>query len=99
LGLNLQRRREQRPSRSFVPKVLPPSAADDHNERHHRPKASGKLLARDGKELNSDVHRLYKWVESLHGMYRSHKHGRQSGSSTDDRVVLLIKQGFVFRND
>ena len=50
LGLNLQRRREQRPSRSFVPKVLP-SAADD-NERRHRPEASGKLLARDGKELN-----------------------------------------------
>ena len=51
LGLNLQLRREQRPSRSFVPKVLP-SAADD-NGRRHRPGASGeKLLARDGTELN-----------------------------------------------
>jgi hypothetical protein len=50
-------------------------------------------------DKDSDAHRLYKWVESLHGMYRSYKLGRQSGSLTDDRVVLLIKQGFVFRND
>lgn len=50
-------------------------------------------------DKKSDSHRLYKWVESLHGMYRSYKLGRQSGSLTDDRVVLLIKQGFVFRND
>ncbi|KAL3766974.1 hypothetical protein ACHAW5_002882 [Stephanodiscus triporus] len=49
LGLNLQRRREQRPSRSFVPSVLPPA----DNERHCRStEASGPLLARDGTELN-----------------------------------------------
>ena len=49
-------------------------------------------------DKKGDAHRLYKWVESLHGMYRSYKLGRQSGSLTDDRVVLLIKHGFVFRN-
>ena len=64
---------------------------------HLDARPSGAIGEVDDK--NSDVHRLYKWVESLHGMYRSYKHGRQSGSSTDDRVVLLIKQGFVFRND
>ncbi|KAL7531565.1 hypothetical protein ACHAXR_006126, partial [Thalassiosira sp. AJA248-18] len=53
----------------------------------------GKLV-----DKKSDAYRLYKWVESLHGMYRSYKLGRQSGSLTDERVVLLIKHGFVFRN-
>jgi len=43
--------------------------------------------------------RLYRWVESLHSMYRSYKLGRQAGSLTDDRVLLLIKHGFAFRND
>ncbi len=54
----------------------------------------------DGKRVDkkSDAYRLYKWVESLHGMYRSYKLGRQSGSLTEERVVLLIKHGFVFRN-
>ena len=53
-----------------------------------------------GSEVDkkSDAHRLHKWVESLHDMYRSYKLGRQSGSLTDERVVLLIKHGFVFRN-
>eukprot|EP00580_Thalassiosira_gravida_P012261 CAMPEP_0201630722 /NCGR_PEP_ID=MMETSP0493-20130528/4956_1 /ASSEMBLY_ACC=CAM_ASM_000838 /TAXON_ID=420259 /ORGANISM="Thalassiosira gravida, Strain GMp14c1" /LENGTH=78 /DNA_ID=CAMNT_0048101935 /DNA_START=114 /DNA_END=350 /DNA_ORIENTATION=- len=46
----------------------------------------------------SDERRLYKWVESLHNMYRSYKIGRKSGSLSDERVVLLIKHGFVFRN-
>ena len=55
----------------------------------------------DGKlvDRKSDAFRLYKWVESLHVMYRSYKLGRQSGSLSDERVVLLIKHGFVFRND
>ncbi len=42
---------------------------------------------------------LHKWVQSLHGMYKSYKLGRQSGSLTDERVVLLIKHGFTFRED
>ena len=50
-------------------------------------------------DRKSDEFRLYKWVESLHGMYRSYKLGRQSGSLSDERVVLLIKHGFSFRND
>lgn len=54
--------------------------------------------AGENVDKKGDAHRLYKWVESLHGMYRSYKLGRQSGSLTDDRVVLLIKHGFVFRN-
>mmetsp|Transcript_18625 Transcript_18625/g.44835 ORF Transcript_18625/g.44835 Transcript_18625/m.44835 type:complete len:738 (-) Transcript_18625:209-2422(-) len=49
-------------------------------------------------DKRSDEFRLYKWVESLHGMYRSYKLGRQSGSLTDERVVLLIKHGFSFRD-
>jgi len=55
----------------------------------------------NGKSVDrkSDAFRLYKWVESLHVMYRSYKLGRQSGSLSDERVVLLIKHGFVFRND
>lgn len=60
---------------------------------------------RDGKEedveqvdIKSDAYRLYKWVESLHVMYRSFKLGRQSGSLTDERVTLLRKHGFMFRN-
>ncbi|KAL7546550.1 hypothetical protein ACHAWF_009911 [Thalassiosira exigua] len=56
----------------------------------------------EGKPLDgrkSDARRLYNWVESLHGMYRSYKLGRRSGSLTDERVVFLIKHGFVFRND
>ena len=47
--------------------------------------------------VKSDEYRLYNWVESLHKMYRSYKLGRQSGSLTDERVVLLIKHGFLFR--
>mmetsp|Transcript_28258 Transcript_28258/g.60217 ORF Transcript_28258/g.60217 Transcript_28258/m.60217 type:complete len:492 (-) Transcript_28258:64-1539(-) len=46
LGLDLKRRQEQRPSRSFVPKVLPPSS-----EGKTQP-TSGKMLAKDGTELN-----------------------------------------------
>mmetsp|Transcript_22461 Transcript_22461/g.40498 ORF Transcript_22461/g.40498 Transcript_22461/m.40498 type:complete len:206 (+) Transcript_22461:765-1382(+) len=60
---------------------------------------------RDGNEedveqvdIKSDAYRLYKWVESLHVMYRSYKLGRQSGSLTDERVALLRKHGFMFRN-
>ncbi|KAL3811061.1 hypothetical protein ACHAXA_004572 [Cyclostephanos tholiformis] len=47
LGLILQRRREERQPRSFVPRVLP-SVDDERREQ----KQSGKLLARDGTELN-----------------------------------------------
>ena len=50
-------------------------------------------------DVKSEAFRLYRWVESLHGMYRSYKLGRQSGSLNDERVVLLIEHGFVFRND
>ena len=46
----------------------------------------------------SEQRRFYNWVESLHRMYRSYKQGRQPGSLTDERVVLLVKQGFMFRN-
>mmetsp|Transcript_45567 Transcript_45567/g.96884 ORF Transcript_45567/g.96884 Transcript_45567/m.96884 type:complete len:158 (+) Transcript_45567:1380-1853(+) len=49
-------------------------------------------------DRKSDAYRLYRWVESLHGMYRSYKLGRQSGSLNDERVLLLIEHGFVFRD-
>ena len=54
----------------------------------------------DGEPIDrkSDAYRLHRWVESLHSMYRSYKLGRQSGSLNDERVLLLIKHGFVFRN-
>ena len=45
----------------------------------------------------TDTWKLYAWVNSLHGMYRSYKLGRQAGSLDDERVVLLIKHGFVFK--
>ena len=32
-------------------------------------------------------------------MYKSYKTGRKSGSLTNERVVLLIKNGFVFRDE
>ncbi len=50
-------------------------------------------------DAKSDELRLYKWVESLHRMYRSYTLGRQSGSLTEERIMLLVKQGFTFRND
>jgi len=46
----------------------------------------------------SDAYRLYKWVQSLHDMYRSYKLGRQSGSLNNERILMLLKHGFVFRN-
>jgi len=49
-------------------------------------------------DKNSEENRLHKWVESLHDMYRSSILGRQSGSLTDERVHLLLSNGFVFRN-
>jgi len=49
-------------------------------------------------DKKSDAHRLHKWVESLHDMYRSSQLGRQSGSLSDERVELLLSHGFVFRN-
>jgi len=55
--------------------------------------------AGDNVDLKSGEYRLYKWVESLHAMYRSYKLGRQSGSLSEERILLLIKQGFEFRND
>ena len=57
-------------------------------------------IPRPGPEVGRQApeFRLYKWVESLHGMYRSYKMGRQSGSLTDERVVNLIKHGFTFRD-
>ena len=57
------------------------------------------VVTSEGSGYNSPEYRLYKWVESLHSMYRSYKLGRQSGSLTDERVLLLVKHGFVFRND
>jgi len=55
----------------------------------------------DGERMDgkSDMYRLHKWVESLHSAYRSYKLGRQASPLNDERVVLLIKQGFTFRND
>lgn len=50
-------------------------------------------------DAKSTPRRLYRWVQSLHDMYRSYKLGRQSGSLTDERVVLLIKHGFVFKQE
>jgi len=50
-------------------------------------------------DTKSDEFRLYKWVESLHSMYRSYKLGRMSGSLTEERILLLVKHGFAFRND
>ena len=47
-------------------------------------------------DTKSDAYRLYKWVESLQGMYRLYKLSRQLGSLSDERVVLLIKHGLVF---
>ena len=92
LGLNLQRRREQRPSRSFVPKVLPPSTADDHNERHHRPKASGNLLARDGKELNFHAVResmKNRFVASSAGETNAPDTGAPPPPTVDDDDVIV----------
>jgi len=51
-----------------------------------------------GLDKMSDERRLYKWVASVHDMYRSYKLGRQSGSLSDERVVLLVEHGFVFRD-
>lgn len=51
-----------------------------------------------GGNKKSDAHRLYRWVESLHGMYRSYKVGRRSGSLTNERIQLLTELGFEFRN-
>lgn len=56
------------------------------------------ILSEDVDKMSVD-HRFFRWVESLHGMYRSYTLGRQSGSLTDERVVLLVKHGFTFRND
>lgn len=50
-------------------------------------------------EAKSEAYRLYKWVKSLHRMYRSYKLDRLSGSLTDERILLLVKHGFVFQND
>jgi len=47
----------------------------------------------------SPAYRLYKWVESLHSMHRSYTLGRQSGSLTEERVRLLVKHGFAFRDE
>ena len=47
----------------------------------------------------SNERRLYNWVMSLHTMYKSYKAGRKSGSLNNERVVLLIKNGFVFRTE
>jgi hypothetical protein len=58
-----------------------------------RPKGTEK-----NDEHMSEERKLYNWVESLHSQYRSYKLGRQAGSLTDDRVLLLVKQGFTFRN-
>jgi len=49
-------------------------------------------------DRRSNMYRLHKWVESLHSMYRSYKLGRQSGSLNDERALLLIKEGFEFRD-
>mmetsp|Transcript_15208 Transcript_15208/g.33180 ORF Transcript_15208/g.33180 Transcript_15208/m.33180 type:complete len:108 (-) Transcript_15208:3-326(-) len=49
-------------------------------------------------DRKSDEVRFYNWVQSLHGMYRSFKLGRKSGSLTDERIQLLMNYGFAFRN-
>jgi len=46
LGLDLQRRQEQQPSRSLVPNVLPPSRMQPP------PPPDGKMLSRGGNEMN-----------------------------------------------
>ena len=73
------------------------------NGHYHLPNPSNSNaddgLQQQPTDKKSDAYRLYKWVESLHGMYRSYKLGRQSGSLSDERVVLLIKHGFVFRDN
>jgi len=48
--------------------------------------------------IKSDMYRLHKWVESLHNKYQSYKLGEPARPLNDERVLLLIKQGFVFRN-
>jgi len=50
-------------------------------------------------DRKSNEVRLYNWVESLHRMYKSYKLGRQAGSLTDERILLLIKNGFEFREE
>lgn len=52
-----------------------------------------------GVDRKSNDFRLFKWVESLHGMYRSYRLGRKSGSLTEDRVNVLSKIGFPFREE
>lgn len=50
-------------------------------------------------DVKSGEYRLWRWVESLHTMYRSYKLGRKSGSLTEDRIMLLVQRGFEFRDD
>merc|ERR1712194_831457 len=47
----------------------------------------------------SKAQRLYSWVKSIQRMYRQYKLGRKAGSLTDERVLSLVKIGFVFQND
>ena len=48
---------------------------------------------------NAKASRLHAWVNSLHRLYRQHQLGRTSGRLTDERVLLLVRHGFVFRKD
>eukprot|EP00581_Thalassiosira_minuscula_P018904 CAMPEP_0183720586 /NCGR_PEP_ID=MMETSP0737-20130205/13154_1 /TAXON_ID=385413 /ORGANISM="Thalassiosira miniscula, Strain CCMP1093" /LENGTH=638 /DNA_ID=CAMNT_0025950473 /DNA_START=722 /DNA_END=2638 /DNA_ORIENTATION=+ len=54
--------------------------------------------AGESVDVKSGEYRLYKWVESLHMMYRSYKMGRQSGSLSEERIMLLVQRGFEFRS-
>ena len=58
-----------------------------------------EIVGAAGVDRKSNEFRLYKWVESLHGMYRSYRLGRKSGSLTEDRVNMLSKIGFQFREE
>jgi len=64
-----------------------------HGDYDVQPPATGQV------DTKSDEFRLYQWVESLHSMYRSYKLGRMSDSLTGERISLLGKHGFSFRND
>jgi len=48
-------------------------------------------------DKKGDTYKLYKWVQSLHVMYRSHKLGRRPGALKEDRIILLRKHGFEFK--
>ena len=47
-------------------------------------------------DSKGNANMLFRWVQSLHAMYRSYQLGRHPGSLTEERIALLEEKGFVF---